>query len=81
MRTQRRLRVLEVVAPSHWASYFINGDSSGMESDDKMQADMFLDRQGLGSPVSCENAGFRWRHDAMPECPLGSDCQTYVFLY
>lgn len=67
-------------APSYWASYLINGDSSGMDDADVDQADAFLARVGLGAPVSCDDAGFLWYHDARQECPLGADCQTYTFL-
>lgn len=70
----------EAVAPSHWAAYLINGDASGLEPDNTAQADAWIAREGLGLPVSCEDAGFVWRHDAYTECPLGTDCQTYVFL-
>lgn len=75
-----KLVPFEAVAPSHWASYLINGDASGIEPEDVRQADAWIAREGLGLPVSCEDAGFHWRHDAYAECPLGADCQTYVFL-
>ena len=74
------LKPFTATAPSHWASYFINGDDSGMSAEDISQADAWIEREGMGAPVSCEDAGFLWRHDAFKECPLGSDCQEYVFL-
>lgn len=75
-----KLEVIEATAPSHWASYLINGDSSGLEDDDIAQCDAWIEREGMGTPVSCEDAGFiRW-HDANKECPFAADCQTYVFL-
>lgn len=30
-------------APSHWASYLINGDHSGLDDEEKAQADAFID--------------------------------------
>lgn len=75
------LKQIKVTAPSHWASYFINGDASGLETEEQLQADKFLKRQGLGSPVSCEDAGFMRWHDAAEEMPLAADCQEYLFLY
>jgi hypothetical protein len=75
-----RLTAIEATAPSHWAPYFINGDASGLYEDERVAADAFLERMAMGSPVSCEDAGFRHRHDAMIESPLAADCQTYVWL-
>lgn len=67
-------------APSHWASYFINGDDSGMTAYEIEQADKFAAWLG-GVPVSCEDAGFCWHHDAMRVCgALAADCQTYLTL-
>jgi len=70
----------ELTAPSYWASYLINGDDSGLETDEKKACDAWINRVGLGVPVDCEDAGFRWRHDADNEMPKGADCQTYTFL-
>lgn len=72
--------VLTITAPSHWASYLINGDDSGLEPADIAACDAWIAREGVGLPVSCEDAGFRWRHDAYVESPFGADCQDYVFL-
>lgn len=74
------MTVYEITAPSHWASYLINGDASGMDEADIEACDAWIAREGLGAPVSCEDAGFMRRHDAYLECPLGADCQTYAFL-
>lgn len=64
-------------APSHWASYFINGDSSGLDETDIRQANQFAEWLGA-DPVSCEDAGFMWTHDAMRVCgTLAADCQEY----
>ncbi len=75
-----RLETVEGTAPSHWAGYLVNGDASGMELDDIRQADAFV--RWLGAmPVSCEDAGFMWSHDAMRVCgTLAADCQTYTAL-
>lgn len=75
------LKTIKITAPSAWASYLINGDASGIEAEDVAAADAWIERQGVGLPVSCEDAGFMWRHDASIEMPLGADCQEYVFLY
>jgi len=76
-----RLTAIEATAPSHWASYFINGDASGLYEDELAAADAFLDRMGMGMPVDCRDAGcFCTMHDAWNEMPLAADCQTYVWL-
>ena len=74
------MNVYKLTAPSAWASYLLNGDDSGIDPQEKAQANAWIEREGLGLPVSCEDAGFRWHHEAYNECPLGADCQEYVFL-
>lgn len=71
--------VYKLTAPSSWAPYLINGDDSGLEPADVAASDSWIEREGLGLPVSCDDAGFIWRHDASREA-LASDCQEYVFL-
>lgn len=71
--------IIKLIAPDAWASYLINGDASSLEADDIAQADAWIDREGLGLPLSCEDAGFHWHHDAQQECPLGCSCQEYAF--
>jgi len=67
-------------APSHWASYFVNGDASGMDDSEIAQADEFAAWLG-GDIVDCADAGFMWHHDAMRVCgALAADCQTYTAL-
>lgn len=72
--------VIVLTAPSYWASYLINGDDSGMDEGEIAACEAWLEREGLGTPVSCEGAGFIWRHDAYHEMPLGADCQEYTFI-
>lgn len=74
------MNVFTATAPDAWASYLMNGDASGIDDTDKAQADAWIEREGLGLPVSCDDAGFMWRHDAFTECPLGAECQEYLFL-
>lgn len=72
--------LITYTAPSSWASYFINGDDSGLEEDEKRAADDFLAWAVLGAPVSCEDAGFIRRPDSFAVYPYAADCQTYTFL-
>ena len=73
------LEVVTGTAPSHWACYFINGDSDGMEEAELKAADQFAAWLG-GNICNCEDAGFIWHHDARQFWPYGSDCQEYTAL-
>jgi len=72
--------LIHSTALSHWASYLINGDASGMELEDIEPCVALLKWVGCGDPVDCEDAGFMWRHDASRFGALAGDCQTYTFL-
>jgi hypothetical protein len=75
-----RYRTVTGTAPSHWASYLINGDASGIMPDDIAQADKFAEFLGA-TPMDCTDAGFMWSHDAMRVCgALAADCRTYSAL-
>lgn len=74
-----KLEPYTCTAPSHWASYLINGDATGLEPDDIEACDAWLKFDAMGSPVSCEDAGFMRWHDAN-RFALACDCQTYTFL-
>lgn len=73
------MKTLTITAPSAWAPYLINGDASGLAFNDITAADAWIEREGLGMPVDCTDAGFIWHHEAFTECPLGADCQEYLF--
>lgn len=74
------MTVESYTAPSAWASYFINGDASGIDDDEQALADKWIEWVGSGAPVDCEDAGFIHYHDAYNVMPLAADCQTYSFL-
>lgn len=42
-----RIRVSTITGPDYWASYFINGDASGLSAAEKAQADAWLVREGV----------------------------------
>jgi hypothetical protein len=72
------------ILPQVWASYLINGDATGIEESDRLQADEYLTRHQLPTPVSCEPVGFRRRYgnDAAElggDAELGQDCERYTF--
>ena len=69
--------------PTHWASYFVNGDLSGLEDEEQTAADAWwLDTFGA-CEVSCadvsEEHWFAWRHDA-DAFSLAGDVATFTFL-
>ena len=65
--------------PAYWASYLINGDSSGMEDTEQAECDAFL--SGLPYGWSCvdvsEESDFRHSNDAGT---LAGDCADYSFI-
>lgn len=64
--------------PAYWASYLINGDASGIEDSEQAQADAFLAKHNLPSPVSCsDEAWFARSNDAGT---LAGDVMEYTFL-
>lgn len=76
-----KIEKLEIIAPSHWASYLINGDATGFdyyadEDDEKACYDMEESMVANGFYcVGCEEYGFS-RHDY----GLPVDCQKYTFI-
>lgn len=78
------IKSFTVTAPSYWASYYINGDASGLEDDELKAADAFFDYLAKDVPnLSCtdaEDAGFVRYHDACDFYPYAADCSTYTFL-
>jgi hypothetical protein len=51
------IRVERRIGPAAWASYFINGDASGLEDDEIVQADAWADDLP-GFIVSCEGEAY-----------------------
>lgn len=81
--TIKRHLIEKRIAPSAWAGYLINGTVDGMSFDDLVACDAWLESMGFGFPVSCEDSGFHWKHDATRFMPYHSaaDCQEYAFIY
>jgi hypothetical protein len=71
--------VQTLTAPSHWATFLFYGDETGLEEGEAETITNWLAFQGVGSPVSCEDADFMKYHDAC-RIALASDCQEYTFL-
>ncbi len=70
---------IEFDAPAHWASAFINGDTSGFEDSDQEEYDRFCEAElgevdGVHSEVvDCSGQSFFGRFNG-----LGTDLATYT---
>ena len=62
-------------APSHWASAFVNGDTSGLEPDDYDAFEAFCERLDDPHVVDCSDT-FIGRFDG-----LLTELCTYTFCY
>ena len=71
---------IKITAPSIWASYLVNGDDSALDKGERAIVDAWLDHEGVGMCVDCEDYGFCWTHGAHREFPFGADCAEYTFL-
>lgn len=70
---------VSATALSAWASYLMNGCEEGMTPQDIEQADAFVQYLG-GAPVTCEDVGFCWQHDARQFGALAGTCERYTAL-
>ena len=70
------IETVEFNLPAHWASYLINGDSSGISEKDIEQCDAFCNLHNImGCAVDCGESFFHWRNDANT---LGGDARAVV---
>ena len=66
-------------APAFWACLFVNGDESGMESEDVAHAESWAESLLPWRVVSVgEDVGFMRWHDAYAHCPYAADCVEYI---
>ena len=80
-RTQEQvLTIVEHDLPAYWASYLINGDSSGIHGEDMYEADKFLADHNLPMPSDCRPAGFGKFFFSGQGKDLGCELETYSFL-
>ena len=73
----------EYELPSHWASYLINNDPTGLEDDEQTLIDEWHTSVFSEESVSCcdvsEHTGFMKNHDAR-QFALAGDCATFTFI-
>jgi hypothetical protein len=73
------MKTVTLVAPSHWSNFLINQDDSGLEASEVSTIQEWMLENRLDFPVSCDDAGFRWKHDASFYAQA-CDCQSYLFF-
>jgi hypothetical protein len=78
------IRHFTVTAPSHWASYYINDDASGLTDDEIKAADKFAVWLARNEPnLACIDIGdeeFIHYHDAFDFYPYAADCSPFKFI-
>jgi len=82
------LNFITITGPAYWASYFINGDASGLTDEERAQADRWLEREGVRivGVATDEETGemmdpyFTWNYDLhAPESGVpGGDVIDYI---
>jgi len=66
-------------APAYWACLFVNGDESGMESEDVAAAEAWAESLAPWRVVSVgEDVGFMRYHDAHGFAPYAADCAEFI---
>lgn len=74
-----QVKTVTVTAPSHWAAYLINGDSSGFSysNDEADEKACYEFEEKYGSCVEAVEVGFLTSNDAGT---LAADCSEYTFI-
>lgn len=66
--------------PTHWASYLVNSDPTGLNDDEQETVDRFIDGEGLGHCIWVrEESSFMKYHDARLYGVLAGECSEYTF--
>ena len=79
------MKTTTVTAPSIWASYLVNGDSSGITEQDKVDADRYLDGVDIVDVVrdddgDCMDPYFTWHYELHGGNYEGGDVLDYVAI-
>jgi hypothetical protein len=71
------METIQLDLPSFFASYLINGDSSGLNDQEIQEIDSFLEKKGVGHCMSMsDETWFSWRNDMNT---VGNDVATFTF--
>lgn len=73
-----KIEIETYTLPEYWASALVNNDYSGMDAEEVLEIQEFLEGVAPSYPVSCsEEPFFQWSNDANS---LGANCLEYTFL-
>lgn len=74
------IEVTTITGPAYWASYLINGDSSGMEDSEIAACDAWVEAQAPWYIVSTteEEPRFTWSYDLHGGTARGGDVLDYI---
>lgn len=71
------MKTEDFLLPAHWASYLINGDSSGYTDEEESEIHEWETTHAPGPCIGCgDYPEFTWRGD---DGTLGADRVTYTF--
>lgn len=72
------MQFVKLTAPSIWASYLFDNDTSGLYEGEQHDIDAWAAIHSIGWAVDAEDAGFMKYHDAACYAQA-ADCQLYTF--
>lgn len=72
------LETTTFILPSYWASYLVNGDTSGLDDSEQADCDAFLKTVPEWRCCSCEGESFFSHSNDAGTLP--GDCLEYVFI-
>ncbi|BAP89087.1 uncharacterized protein E1O_19560 [Burkholderiales bacterium GJ-E10] len=75
MPQQSKRKAIEIDAPAAWGSALVNRDESGLGQSEAACVKDWVDKQGIGWPVSMSDQTFMGRHEG-----LLTEMATYTFL-
>ncbi len=72
------LAIATLKMPAYLASYLINGDSSGIEESERIEADEYLKANDLPGPCDCSDESEFCHH--VTGWPMAGDFLSFTFL-
>lgn len=80
----KHVKIEHIEGPEYWAPYLINGDDSGLEPDEKEQADKWCKLNKIADVIDCaEESRFTWSYhlyNPFSDCRGGNVVEYTVIL-